>query len=150
MPALAGLLASEAALAPYLNVTRSNVRLAGTEMHLDANTASILGMVLHELATNAAKYGSLSVPAGSVEVAWSRIEGAAGEPRLRLTWTERDGPQVDQDALPGFGTGFITRSLEYELQGDARLELAPQGLRCAIEFPLKGNLEKSATEPGDA
>ncbi|HUN40204.1 MAG TPA: chemotaxis protein CheB [Acetobacteraceae bacterium] len=130
-----------AALEPYVSAARANVRLVGGDIRLDANAASTMGMVLHELATNASKYGALSTPGGTVEVGWTREDGAQGG-RLELTWIERDGPPVDPNGTPGFGTSFITRSIEYELQGTVTLELAPTGLRCTIRFPLLGNVER--------
>jgi len=132
------------ALEAYGNFNSTNVRLAGDEIRLDASTAATLGMVLHELATNAAKYGALSAAAGTVDVAWTRTEQGPDNPRLRMTWTERNGPPVDPSAPRGFGTGFIERAVEYELQGKAELELAPQGLRCTITFPLTGASERSS------
>ena len=131
-----------AALEPYGNLNSTNVRLAGDELRLGAAAAATMGMVLHELATNAAKYGALSLPGGTVDVAWTRVDEAQGNPRLLLTWTERNGPPVDASAPRGFGTGFIERAVEYELQGTAELELAPQGLRCTITFPLTGTAER--------
>jgi two-component sensor histidine kinase len=108
-----------------------------------------MGMVLHELATNAAKYGAVSVAGGRVDVSWHSADaGSAGEQRLYLTWTERGGPPVSSTGPAGFGTSFITRSVAYELGGTAALELAPEGLRCAIEFPLRGNVEQSSIDRG--
>jgi two-component sensor histidine kinase len=101
---------------------------------LNASAATALGTVLHELATNTAKYGALSVPDGWVEATWTAPEDA--EPRLRFLWSERGGPEITQKISPGFGTSFITRVVEYELQGTTNLELLPEGLRCTIEFPL--------------
>jgi len=66
----------------------------------------------------------------------------SGKPWLHLTWTERNGPPVDPAAAPGFGTGFITRAVEYELQGKADLELTPPGVRCTITFPLSETAER--------
>ncbi|HUB44859.1 MAG TPA: CheR family methyltransferase [Acetobacteraceae bacterium] len=131
-----------AALEPYVSAARPNVRLVGSDIRLDANAAATMGMVLHELATNAAKYGALSTPGGTVEVAWAREQEAQAGGSLELTWIERDGPPVDPAGTPGFGTSFITRSVEYELQGTVSLELAPPGLRCTIRFPLSGNVER--------
>ncbi|HUB12193.1 MAG TPA: CheR family methyltransferase [Acetobacteraceae bacterium] len=132
-----------AALEPYGGLDSANVHVAGDETRLDAGTAATLGMVLHELATNAAKYGALSVTGGTVDVAWTREqEVQSGKSWLHLTWTERNGPPVDPAAAPGFGTGFITRAVEYELQGKADLELTPPGVRCTITFPLSETAER--------
>jgi two-component system, chemotaxis family, CheB/CheR fusion protein len=126
----------EAALAPYQNAASTNVRLAGPEIRLDTSTATAMGMVLHELATNAAKYGAMSAAGGRVAVTWAAPENDGAGPRLHLTWIERGGPEIVEPTTPGFGTSFITRIVEYELQGTASLELPPEGLRCTIEFPL--------------
>jgi two-component system, chemotaxis family, CheB/CheR fusion protein len=135
----------EAALGPYIDATKSNVQMTGMEVRLDANTASTLGMALHELATNAAKYGSLSASSGTVDIAWAQSDDAKLGRRLHLTWSERDGPRVDPSAKPGFGTAFITRAIEYDLQGTANVELLPAGLRCTIELPIADGLAR----PGD-
>jgi two-component system CheB/CheR fusion protein len=124
-----------AALEPYMSTEAANVRLSGPDITLAADTAATMGMVLNELATNAAKYGALSTPGGKVDVAWETLRND-DLPRVHLNWTERDGPAVDPGSASGFGTSFITRSVEYELNGTAALELAPTGLRCTIEFPL--------------
>lgn len=87
-------------------------------------------MAVHELATNAAKYGALSNDAGSIAVAW-RIDGE----RLRLRWEERDGPPVEPPLRKGFGSRLIERGLEYELDGTVRLDFAPAGVICEIEMP---------------
>jgi two-component system, chemotaxis family, CheB/CheR fusion protein len=130
----------EAALGPYIDATKSNVQMTGPDVRLDANTASTLGMALHELATNAAKYGSLSVPSGTADIVWGQSDDAKLGRRLHLTWTERDGPPVHPSAKPGFGTAFITRAAEYDLQGRANVELLPAGLRGTLEFPIADNL----------
>ncbi|MGE0222389.1 MAG: CheR family methyltransferase [Acetobacteraceae bacterium] len=137
----------EASIGPHSVVGQRDVRINGNEVRLAANTAATIGMVLHELATNAAKYGSLSTANGSVDIGWRVIETAgAGEPRLHFTWTERGGPAPDPNHVKGFGTGFIIRSVEYELGGTATLDFAPEGLSCVIEFPLNRNLEHPPRE----
>jgi len=134
-----------AALEPFVNAAKPNVRLDGSDIRLDANAAATMGMVLHELAANAAKYGALSTSGGIVEVAWTRADEARGDGTLQMTWIEHDGPPVNPGSAPGFGSSFMTRSVESELQGTVSLELAPPGLRCTIRFPLSGNVERSWT-----
>lgn len=131
-----------AAMAPYVNADTRNVGLSGPKVLLKPNTAATLGMALHELATNAAKYGALSVADGSVVVSW-RIEDASSGERLSLDWMERDGPQVEPDRKEGFGTGFVSRIIEYELEGVVRLDFDPEGLHCIVEFPLSQNGERA-------
>jgi two-component system CheB/CheR fusion protein len=80
----------------------------------------------------------LSVPDGKVQISWRVLDDTAtNDQRLQLRWIERDGPAVNADSQPGFGTGLVRRSVEYELNGTAVLDLAPDGLRCTIEFPLR-------------
>ena len=105
--------------------------LEGPEVSLPPSQALSLGMVFHELATNAAKYGSLSVAAGRVEVRW-RLSGPVPDQALEVEWREVDGPVVTPPSRSGFGSRLIQRSL----QGTASLDFAPDGLRCHIHLPL--------------
>jgi two-component system, chemotaxis family, CheB/CheR fusion protein len=105
----------EAALEPQTTPGKDDIVLDGPDARLDANTATTLGMIFHELATNAAKYGALSKAGGRVEIIWRLSE--TGQPvgqRLGLSWTEYGGPPVDRSRPSGFGTSFITRSVGYE------------------------------------
>jgi two-component sensor histidine kinase len=110
--------------------------VAGEAVVLRAEAALNLNMVLHELATNAAKHGALSVPEGCVEVRW-RVDGTAGGPRLVLGWTETGGPEVYPPERRGFGCQLIERSVAHELDGMVQLEFLPQGVRCRVEIPLQ-------------
>ena len=96
--------------------------------------------MFYELATNASKYGSLSAD-GRVVVAW-RLDPAAA--RVMIEWTETDGPPVKAPIEEGFGTGFVKRSIEYELSGTASVQLDPAGLRWSISFPLERNVQQRA------
>src|SRR5690606_31493273 len=96
-----------------------------------------LGLALHELATNAAKYGALSTGSGRIRVAWD-LEHRDGRRQVRLRWQERGGPPVRPPTRHGFGTTLIKRSFEYELGGSADLSFASDGMRCEASFPLKG------------
>jgi len=91
-------------------------------------------MALHELATNATKYGALSTPKGSVTISWQLIEN--GEPRLWMEWRESDGPLVVPPQHRGFGTRMIERALASELRGIVHMAFEPTGLVCTIEAPL--------------
>ena len=123
----------EATLDPFR--TADNLRLRGPDVTLPSEMTLTLGLVLHELATNAAKYGAFSVPAGRVEIVWA-MQGEAGESRLILDWSEHDGPAVQEPERRGFGRALIERSVAYELDGSAELTFAPGGVRCHIEVPL--------------
>lgn len=126
-------------MAPYETAGRSRVRLSGPPVRIGPKAAVAFGLAFHELATNAAKYGALSVPQGWVEVAWSisAQDGGAqdGERRLAVLWSERDGPPVTPPDRRGFGSRLIEQGLAYDLDGTIRLEFAPDGVRCAISVP---------------
>lgn len=95
-----------------------------------------LGMVLHELATNALKYGALSSPAGTVAVRWGRRDGAADGPRVEFTWDERGGPPLTLPITPGLGTILIQGLIQSELGGDIALVPETDGFRARFSFPL--------------
>jgi PAS domain S-box-containing protein len=105
--------------------------VAGEPLRLTPRAALALAMALHELGTNAAKYGALSVEGGRVSIAW-RIE----DDRLRLEWRESGGPAVEPPASRGFGSRLIERGLEADLGGRAALIFDPAGLVCEIEASL--------------
>ena len=92
-------------------------------------------MAFHELATNAGKYGALSVPEGQVAVQWT-THAFEGQPRLRLTWTESGGPAVTEPTHRGFGSRLIGEGLAFELDGKVTLEFAPAGVNCCIDVAL--------------
>ncbi|HTK34253.1 MAG TPA: HWE histidine kinase domain-containing protein [Caulobacteraceae bacterium] len=122
-------------LEPYQTPERRRVDLKGPDVQLGPKAALALGMALHELTTNAAKYGALSADEGLVEIV-TRTETEAGAARLHLLWTERGGPPVAPPSRTGFGRRLIERGLTHELGGTAALTFEPAGLRCAIDFPL--------------
>jgi two-component sensor histidine kinase len=97
--------------------------------------AIALALALHELATNAAKYGALSAPGGQVRVSWSVSDGPEGR-RLQLAWREQGGPAVAEPTNTGFGTRLIQRGLSGELGGKATLRFEPDGLACDMEAIL--------------
>ena len=107
----------EAALQSHLGHDRTTVALRGPDLTLTPSAASTLGLVFYELATNATKYGSLSAD-GQVAVAW-RVDGPPELGSVVIDWIESDGPPVNGPIEPGFGTSFVTRSIEYELNGDS-------------------------------
>ena len=95
-----------------------------------------LALALHELATNAAKYGALSNENGSVAISWE-VADPLGEPRLTLRWAERGGPPVQPPTRQGFGSRLIQRSLSAEIGGTATVDYAPQGLVCVMQAPIR-------------
>jgi two-component sensor histidine kinase len=108
-------------------------RIEGTELDLTPRKAHTLALVLHELATNAVKYGAWSTDRGEVVVTWT-IEGV--ERRLRFEWRERGGPPVSPPARRGLGSRLIERGFSSEFGGSARLLFEPEGLVCVLEAPM--------------
>jgi two-component sensor histidine kinase len=96
-----------------------------------------LAVVLHELATNAAKYGALSTPQGRVSVRWEwRANGGVPE-SLQLEWHEQGGPVVEVPEQAGFGSSVICDLIPYELGGTVELKFAPDGVRCIVIIPYE-------------
>ena len=125
------------ALAPYIAVRGGSLRftVSGPAVRLSPHAAVTLGMVFHELATNAAKYGAFSVPDGAVSVTWQVALGGEDGP-LELVWAESGGPEVRPPSQRGFGSLLITRAPIYELGARVELEFLPAGLRCRLTLPL--------------
>lgn len=120
------------------------LRLDGPPILLRPKAALALSMAVHELVTNAAKYGSLSTPSGTVEVRWAVADPA--EARVfTLDWTERGGPAVAPPARSGFGRIVIEKSLAYEVDGTSRLDFDPEGVRCRIGIPQEHVIDVSPT-----
>ena len=124
-----------AVLEPYLNSHNDNVLIGGPNVVLPANVATTLGMALHELATNAIKYGALSVPAGRVDISW-QTGGKAGTKRLEIAWIERNGLRIEAFPQMGFGMRLVIEMIDYELTGVAKVNFRPEGLQCRITIPL--------------
>lgn len=117
------------------------VQLDGPEIMLDPRIGVLLGMLVHELATNAAKYGALSRPEGSVRLSWAVAPGPdglsqAGGQCLQLLWQEQGGPAVEPPSRKGFGTRLLERSVKLDLRGRCDLRFEPVGVRCRIDIPL--------------
>lgn len=114
----------------------SQVTCEGPEVMLPPQTAVSFAMAVHELSTNALKYGALSREEGRVSVVWNL--GANDRPRLQFEWREIDGPAVNEPSKSGFGTRLIRRGLAAELCGEVELKFETSGLRCIISAPLPG------------
>ena len=102
-------------------------------MHLSPKRALALGMAFHELATNAARHGALSVPGGRVEVGWTLTQDGKA---LRLTWREAGGPAITTPGPRGFGLRLVEQGLAREIAGSVDLQLAREGLTCSWEMKL--------------
>jgi two-component sensor histidine kinase len=111
------------------------VRLSGPAIRVPPRAALMLSMVLHELATNAVKYGALSGPTGRLSVDWC-LQGEGNDARVELDWRESGGPAVMPPKRKGFGLRMIEQSMSAQLGGKADLDFAPEGVVCRLEFPL--------------
>jgi two-component system CheB/CheR fusion protein len=123
-------------LAPYRTGEDRRITTDGPRIILRPQAGVALIMILHELATNAAKYGALSVPNGTLSVTWRRGDGDS-DPRLRLDWIEVGGPRVKPPSHRGFGSNLVERSTAHELHGRATLDYREEGLRVELVFPLE-------------
>lgn len=124
-----------AAVRPYQSTGITRFTLAGPAAWLSPRAALGLSMALHELATNAVKYGSLSCAEGRVSLTWTRQTGPDGD-RLHLTWAESNGPPVHAPSHRGFGSRLLEKGLASDLGAAARLTFDPAGLVARIEAPL--------------
>jgi PAS domain S-box-containing protein len=122
---------------PYVADARERLVAEGPDIDLPPRLAVVLGMIFHELATNAAKYGALSVPSGKVEVNWRVAQARPGAELLRIEWMEQDGPSVTEPIARGFGSRLIEKATRHELNGNAELVFEPAGLTCRLEIPLQ-------------
>jgi two-component sensor histidine kinase len=123
-----------AELAPY--ATDTNVKITGTDIVLSSAETQALAKVLHELTTNAAKYGALSIPSGEVSVSWDRKPNGQ-KATLILEWRELGGPPVASKIQSSYGTNLIRNLIPHELGGTVDLALVKEGVNCRIEFPLE-------------
>ncbi|MDI1476521.1 AAA family ATPase [Polyangium sp. y55x31] len=125
-----------AELAPHANGDAGRFSLTGQDVRLRPEAAVTLGMVFHELSTNAAKYGALSLPSGHVQVTWNMTTCSA-ERRIHLEWQEMHGPPVSVPRRKGFGSRLIERDLGRQLASEVHLEFLPEGVRCVMDLPLE-------------
>lgn len=123
----------EAELVPYAQAGEHQVDLQGPDIQLAPNDALSLGLAVHELATNAAKYGALSQPGGTVTAHWRLI----AEALVRVEWQESGGPPVAPKRGRGFGTDLIERIVAHELKNPVELTFDPAGVRCVLTIPVR-------------
>jgi len=121
-------------LTPYLDHEETQVEVNGPAVTLNPEGAQNLGLALHELAANAAKFGSLSVPNGRIAIRWDRRDHDDGQ-ALAIDWRERDGPRVKPRRKQGFGSMVIERNLARTLDAGVELRFDPEGLHCQIVIP---------------
>jgi two-component sensor histidine kinase/DNA-binding response OmpR family regulator len=137
--------------APYTTEEAEKVSINGPAVMLQPNTAQTLALALHELATNAAKYGALSAEAGRVALTWGLQPG-----RLELNWVETGGPEVTAPTTRGYGTRVVAMGIENQLGGSVKFDWNRSGLRCSMAVPMdaktvsfrKSGDEGKRAEPG--
>ena len=120
-------------LAPY--ASNHNTDIKGPEVLLSAEASQTIAMVLHELTTNAAKYGALSKREGRVSVRWYLSSNGQSPGGLTIEWVETGGPRVKAPSKSGYGTRVVTELVHYELGGTADLTFSPTGVRCRLDIP---------------
>lgn len=125
----------ERVLAPFIDSNGMRFAVQGPEIRLSPEITLALSMALHELATNAIKYGALSVPTGRVNIEWA-LAGGIGDRRFTFSWVEQGGPAVVPPTRIGFGTRMIERVFAQHVEGKAGITYAPDGVRFAIESPV--------------
>ncbi|WP_262298310.1 sensor histidine kinase [Microvirga sesbaniae] len=122
-------------LAHYDDGAQRRITLDGPPVELSADLAVPIGMAVHELTTNAAKHGALSVPGGQISVAWTVRNLEAGR-RLAIGWVERGGPPVEQPRRKGFGSTLLHRVLTHQCRATISIAYDPEGLSCHMDIPL--------------
>ncbi len=127
-------------LAPYRSGELDRITVSGSAVFLNPETAQTIAMVLHELATNAVKYGALSGSGGRVALSWQRSQN-----RLKLRWEESGGPPVTEPVSSGYGTRVITVSIERQLNGTVTFDWQPGGLVASLTIDI-GDVSSSAPQ----
>jgi PAS domain S-box-containing protein len=127
-------------ISPHVGSGSDAVLLRGERVRLMPQAALALGVAFHELATNAARYGALSVRGGRVALGWSIEAAGSGPEQLNIQWSESGGPSPERDARRGFGSELIERSVGYELGGEVDLALGDEGVTCKIVVPWSGKI----------
>lgn len=129
----------ERVLAPYEGAP-SRTSLDGPPFRLASAAVVSMGLVFHELATNAAKYGALSEPDGGVDVTWTRSCAECGKHLLEITWREHGGPAVEAPRRQGFGSRLLLHNLQQQFGCKVTLDFAPAGLECRISLPFAAHV----------
>jgi PAS domain S-box-containing protein len=133
----------EEELAPYRRADGESITVSGPDVSLEPRTAQTLALALHELSTNAAKYGALSVMTGCVRLTWE-----LQPERLVLYWVEGGGPPTQPPASAGFGIRVIGASVERQLEGEAKFDWRPEGLHCSLSVPRTDKIAPLARQGG--
>ena len=137
-----------AQLGPFNDLIGGRITVDGGAVHVSPAAAQTIGMALHELATNASKYGALSTDCGRVAITWQLVEGVAGARRLIMSWTESDGPPVVAPARRGFGSKVIDKMVRSSFDCEVTTDFAPSGFSWRLDCPAEKIIE--ANQPDDA
>jgi PAS domain S-box-containing protein len=127
-----------AQLAHFADLVSTRIAMQGPKLRLNPASAQAIGLALHELGTNAGKYGALSTDRGRVDVCWNFSDNT-----FTMSWTEREGPPVSAPTRRGFGTTVVERMTESSLGGAVDLDFAPSGLTWCVSCPAGNALEPS-------
>ncbi|HZD92432.1 MAG TPA: HWE histidine kinase domain-containing protein [Pseudolabrys sp.] len=130
-------------LAPYRGRDGERIEIAGPAVMLPPTMAQTIALTLHELVTNAAKYGALSVDGGQIHLVWE-----TGPGHLALNWRETNGPRIKRPSRGGYGTRVIKGGIEGQLGGKAEFDWLPDGLKCRFQVPHQGIAETGANRMG--
>jgi two-component sensor histidine kinase len=141
---------AEEIFTPYRYLGHNRIRVQGASIAIAAHAAITLGMILHELVSNAAKYGALLGDVGHVDVSWSLLQRDGNErnggQRLLITWQEMNGPAIADARGRGFGSRLLESGITQGLKGVTQLTFDPAGLRCVIDVPLAMVQEQRALQ----
>ena len=133
-------------LAPYIQGSESQVEISGPPINLAPNDALSLGLAVHELATNAAKYGALSSAEGRITIGWRQLTPDLAE----VHWREEGGPEVTAPSKRGFGRDLIEKIVAHELRSEVDLQFRREGVECRVQVPIRRAVEFSLRRrPGD-
>ena len=136
-------------LAPFRDGRNDRFRIDGPDIDLSPRYVLALGMTLHELTTNAAKYGALSSETGCVDIVWRITMPAGHARRLAMEWRESGGPMVTDPPRRGYGTRLINGGIGHELGGKVQLDFDVAGLRCTLDVPLDAQDRFTSFRRGD-
>jgi two-component sensor histidine kinase len=137
-----------AQLAHFADLVGSRIVLGGPELRLNPASAQAIGLALHELATNAGKYGALSTDKGRVEISWGTADSTLGtaDSTFTMSWTERGGPPVSAPQRRGFGTTVMEAMTARSVGGEVGLDYAPSGVTRRLTCPATNALEWSRSQ----
>jgi len=130
-----------AQLSPFAGLMGSRIVVRGPKLRVNAASAQAIGLALHELATNAGKYGALSTDRGRVDIRWGR-----GGDTFTMSWNEREGPPVSAPKRRGFGTTVMEAMAERSVDGTVDLDYAPSGLAWRLTCPAANALEPANSQ----